>query len=62
MNGATDIFDKFVSIHDFTVELCVCQSYLYLTNDLPSNFMPVLRHLSNLQAGHFFLVAMEIGH
>jgi hypothetical protein len=29
---------------------------------LPSSFMPVFKHLSNLQAGHFFRVAMETGH
>ena len=31
------------------------------SNHVPSNFMPVFKHLLNLQAGHFFRVAMEIG-
>lgn len=29
---------------------------------IPSSFIPVLRHFSNLQAGHFFRVAMVTGH
>ena len=33
----------------------------HFSNHVPSNFMPVFKHLLNLQAGHFFRVAMEIG-
>jgi len=31
-------------------------------SSLPSNFMPILRHFSNRQAGHFFLVLVVTGH
>jgi len=29
---------------------------------IASSFMPVFKHFSNLHAGHFFLVAIDIGH
>ena len=37
-------------------------NYLNILLILPSSFMPVLRHLSNRHAGHFFLVCIDIGH